>query len=68
MGLLALFAGDELMQVFFDTQGMPLNNLFTYSYSIVFLLVIANVFVFLIESGYQMEVNKMEERKKEEEE
>jgi hypothetical protein len=63
MGLLALFAGDELQEVFFDTEDYPLSQAFTYSYSIIFLLVIANVFVFLIESGYQMELNDVEKRK-----
>lgn len=63
MGLLALFAGDELQEVFFDTEDYPLSLAFTYSYSIIFLLVIANVFVFLIESGYQQELNEIEKRK-----
>lgn len=63
MGLLALFAGDELQNVFFDTEDYPLSLAFTYSYSIIFLLVIANVFVFLIESGYQQELNEIEKRK-----
>ena len=62
MGLLALFAGDEIQNAFQDTSDYPLSLTFTYSYSIIFLVVIANVFVFLIESGYQMELFQIEKR------
>lgn len=67
MGLLALFAGDELQGAYYDIHEMPLGSAFTYSYSVIFLLIIANVFVFLIESGYQQELNEIEKKRKQRE-
>jgi hypothetical protein len=61
--MLALFAGDEIVEYINQARSMPFSDFFGYSYVFIFLLVIANVFVFLIESGYQTELGNMEKRR-----
>lgn len=63
LSLMCLFAADEYQGFFLDTDGFPLNELFFYLYGFVVLIVISNVFVFIIESGYSMELRNAEKRK-----
>lgn len=68
LGLMCLFAADEYQDFFLDTDDYPLNELYFYLYGFVILVVIANVFVFIIESGYEKELRdseKRQQRKKE---
>lgn len=49
--LMALFAGDELSDLFFDTDEFPLSSLYAYLYTMLMLFFIANVFVYIIEGS-----------------
>jgi hypothetical protein len=60
---MCLFAADEYQDFYFDTDEFPLSSLYFYMYGFVILIVVANVFVFLIESGYEKEIRDSEKRK-----
>lgn len=68
LGLLCLFAADEYQDFFLDTDEFPLNELYFYLYGFVILVVIANVFVFIIESGYEKELRDAEKRQQKKDE
>ena len=55
------------MGQFFDTAGAPFSSAYAYLYTALYMLVISNVFIFLIESGYQQEVNRLEKLEEEKE-
>lgn len=62
--LLSLFAGDELMELWFGTDGLPFSQLWCYSYCFIILIAIANIFVYIVESSFETITDKEEELKK----
>ena len=62
LSLMCLFAADEYQDFYGDTDPYPLNKLFFTLYGVVILIIIANVFIFIIESGYEKEVRDSEKR------
>lgn len=63
MGLMGVYTGDEIQKMFLATQQYPLGLVFTYVYSALFIILVANVFLFLIESGYQKGLKEIKKKK-----
>jgi hypothetical protein len=63
LGLMCLFAADEYQDFYLDTEEFPMSQLYFYMYGFVILIVVGNVFVFLIESGYEKEIRDSARRK-----
>jgi hypothetical protein len=61
--LMTLFAADEYQSNYNDTEDYRLNIVFFTLYGFVILKLVANVFVFLIESGYEKEIRDGQKRK-----
>lgn len=69
--LMALFAGDELMELFFGTDEFPLSAIWGYSFCILILTFIASVVINIIESNFERvkcDIIELEQRNKLEEE
>jgi hypothetical protein len=68
LGLLCLFAADEYQDFYLDTEDYPFSGFFFSLYGVVILIIIANVFVFIIEAGYEKECRDQEARAEKKEE
>lgn len=63
LALMCLFAADEYQSNFIETKEIPFGTVYFTLYGAVILIIVANVIVFLIESGYEKEIRDSKRRK-----